>query len=463
MIVMKFGGTSLEDGAAMRRVIGIVRGELRRAPLVVVSACSGVTNDLLAAAHAVRDRDEKRALSILETIRERHRRMIQELIGRAEAGKQDELNRAIEEIFEELRNVVHGVYLLGELTGRSVDAMTGCGERLSSLILHSTAAESGLKTALVDARQVMVTDRNYSSAQPQLEKVAARAREVILPLLERGLVVITQGFIGAAEDGTPTTIGRGGSDLSAALFGSVLGVEEIQIWTDVDGMMTADPGVIPESRPIGLMSFDEASELAYFGARVLHPRTILPAVRENIPVRVLNSRRPEFPGTMIVRDVPGEPRDHTEVIKSIACKRGIVVINVGSSRMLMAHGFLARLFSIFADHEKSVDVVATSEVSVSLTVDNEDSLPEITEELELIGETRIARNKAIICVVGEGMKHTPGIAARIFGALARARVNIEMVSEGASEINLTLVVDEQEVNRAVRVLHDEFFPARLSS
>jgi aspartate kinase len=466
MIVMKFGGTSVEDATAMRRVIRIIRGELGRAPLVVVSACSGVTNDLLAAAHAVRDRDEKGALSILDAVRERHGCMIRELTGAggeakaAGSARGGQLHAAIGEIFEELRNMVHGVYLLGELTDRSVDAMTGCGERLSSLILHAAVAEEGLATALVDARQVMATDRNYSSAQPRLEQVELRARELLLPLLRPGTAVITQGFIGAADDGTPTTIGRGGSDLSAAIFGSVLGVEEIQIWTDVDGMMTADPSVIPESRPISLMSFDEASELAYFGAKVLHPRTILPAVRENIPVRVLNSRRPEFPGTMIVRDVPEEVRnrDGREVIKSIACKRGIVVINVGSSRMLMAHGFLARLFSIFADHEKSVDVVATSEVSVSLTVDNEESLPEITKELEQIGETRISRNKAIICVVGEGMKHTPGIGARIFGALARARVNIEMVSEGASEINLTLVVDERDVNRTVRVLHDEFFP-----
>lgn len=281
----------------------------------------------------------------------------------------------------------------------------------------------------------------------------------MLPHLQQGTAVITQGFIGSADDGTATTIGRGGSDLSASIFGSVLGAEEIQIWTDVDGMMSADPRIIPDSRPIGLMSFDEASELAYFGAKVLHPKTILPAVRHGIPVRVLNSRRPEFGGTLIVPSAAGDSSRGVpgEIIKSIACKRGIVVINVNSSRMLMAHGFLARLFSIFADYEKSVDVVATSEVSVSLTVDSEESIPEIMEELEAIGETRIARNKAIICIVGEGMKNTPGIGARIFGALAGAKVNIEMVSEGASEINLTLVVDERDVEKAVRVLHNEFF------
>jgi len=476
MIVMKFGGTSVEDAAAIRRVIEIVRRDLSRAPLVVVSACSGVTNDLVHAAQAVRDGDETRALSILTAVRDRHRKLIDELLE-----KKDGLLNVVDKLFDDLRNLIHGVYLLGELTNRSLDAITGCGELLSSLIIHAATEASGVPAAIVDARRVMATDRSFGTAVPEVGKVGASARELFLPPLKRGMAVVTQGFIGAAEDGTPTTIGRGGSDLSASIFGSALDAEEIQIWTDVDGMMTADPRIIREARPIDVLSFDEASELAYFGAKVLHPRTILPAVRKNIPVRVLNSRRPEFTGTLIVehksgpesrlprkrdeRDSAGHGRDDPAqrddgVIKSIACKRGIVVINVGSSRMLMAHGFLARLFSIFANYEKSVDVVATSEVSVSLTVDSEDRLPEIIRDLEKIGDTRSARNKAIICVVGEGMKHTPGIAARIFGALAGARVNIEMVSEGASEINLTLVVDEKDVERAVRVLHEEFFTGK---
>ncbi|TLY31196.1 MAG: lysine-sensitive aspartokinase 3 [Ignavibacteria bacterium] len=455
MIVMKFGGTSVEDAAAIRRVIGIVRREVGRTPLVVVSACSGVTNDLIHAAQAVRDGDEPRALSILTGLRDRHRKLIDDLIE-----KKGELLPSVDKLFNDLRNLIHGVYLLGELTNRSLDAITGRGEQLSSLIIHAAMEESGVPSAVVDARRVMATDRSFGAAVPDVEKVARGAREFFLPPLKRGMAVVTQGFIGAAEDGTPTTIGRGGSDLSASIFGSVLDAEEIQVWTDVDGMMTADPSIIPEARPINVLSFDEASELAYFGAKVLHPRTILPAVRKNIPVRVLNSRRPEFSGTLIVEQKSGPARRDKDIIKSIACKRGIVVINVGSSRMLMAHGFLARLFSIFANYEKSVDVVATSEVSVSLTVDSEEQLPEITRELEKIGDTRVARNKAIICVVGEGMKHTPGIAARIFGALASARVNIEMVSEGASEINLTMVVDEKDVERTVRVLHDEFFTGK---
>ncbi len=456
MIVMKFGGTSVEDASAMRRVIQIVRKAIARSPLVVVSACSGVTNDLSAAAEMAKGGDESGALSSLGRIGERHRALAESLVG---ARKRALILAGMDEIFGDLRDMIHGVCLLGELTSRSLDSITGSGERLSSLILHAAASAEGLAAELVDAREVMATDRNYSAAQPKTDEVERRARKLMLPHLQQGTAVITQGFIGSADDGTATTIGRGGSDLSASIFGSVLGAEEIQIWTDVDGMMSADPRIIPDSRPIGLMSFDEASELAYFGAKVLHPKTILPAVRHGIPVRVLNSRRPEFGGTLIVPSAAGDSSRGVpgEIIKSIACKRGIVVINVNSSRMLMAHGFLARLFSIFADYEKSVDVVATSEVSVSLTVDSEESIPEIMEELEAIGETRIARNKAIICIVGEGMKNTPGIGARIFGALAGAKVNIEMVSEGASEINLTLVVDERDVEKAVRVLHNEFF------
>jgi aspartate kinase len=456
MIVMKFGGTSVEDAAAIRRVIDIVRRELPRRPLVVVSACSGVTNDLIRIAQTVRDRNQKTALNILDTLRQCHRKTMEELVSGNERQRVSEI---MDEMFQDLRNIIRGVHLLGELTNRSMDAFTSYGERLSSLIIHAAMVESGMDAALVDAREVMATDANYSSAQPLMEKVTTQARTIFQQHLDAGNAVVTQGFIGSAEDGTTTTIGRGGSDLSAAIFGSVLGAEEIQIWTDVDGMMSADPRTIPEAKLINVMSFDEASELAYFGAKVLHPRTILPAVDKNIPVRVLNSRRAELGGTTILHsvDIKASQKQGGEIIKSIAFKRGITVINVNSSRMLMAHGFLAKLFSIFAEHEKSVDVISTSEVSVSLTIDNEEGIADILKQVEMIGETRVKRDKAIVCVVGEGMKNTPGIAARIFGALALAKVNIEMVSEGASEINLTLVVDERDVTNAVRSLHDEFF------
>lgn len=450
---MKFGGTSVEDAAAIRRLGDIVRNEIPRRPLVVVSACAGVTTDLIRAAHAVLDNGREKALGILDRLRTRHRGIIDDLLTGEHAG---DVHDTINRMFHELRDIVRGVHLLGELTHRSLDTFTSYGERLSSVVIHAFLCEQGMAAQLVDAREVMITDKSFSMALPILNRVHDRARSSFQPLLDGNTVVVTQGYIGATEDGTTTTIGRGGSDLSAAIFGSVLDAEEIQIWTDVDGMMSADPRIVPGARLIHTMSFDEASELAYFGAKVLHPKTILPAIQKNIPVRVLNSRRPELRGTLITGGSTGStPRS----IKSIACKRGIIVINVSSSRMLMAHGFLARLFAIFADHKKSVDVVATTEVSVSLTVDNEEGLDSIQSELEKIGETRVERQKAIISIVGEGMKATPDILARVFGVLAGARINVDMVSEGASEINLTLVIAEGDVERAVLALHGELFPS----
>jgi aspartate kinase len=451
MVVMKFGGTSVEDPAAMLRVIGIVKQQAERIPLVVTSACAGVTNELIHLSNTVLAGHEMQAIEMLDKLRYRHLGILGELVSKENRPKS---YKFIDEIFQDLGNLIKGVYLLGELTNRSLDTIVSYGERLSSFILSIAMEETGLPVVLVDARRVMITDKNYSAAQPLLAQIEVRATEVFQPLIDEGKIIVTQGFIGSAEDGSTTTIGRGGSDFSAAIFGSVLGAKEIQIWTDVDGMMTSDPRIVLDAKRIDVITFDEASELAYFGAKVLHPNTILPAVKRNIPVRVLNSKRPELEGTLIVEQTTAADQGN---VTSIASKKGIIVINVTSSRMLLAHGFLSKLFTIFAEHQKSVDVVSTSEVSVSLTVDNDSGLAEIQKELEEIGEVRIEKTKAIICIVGVGMKHKPGMAARIFNTLASFGINIEMISEGASEINLTLVVDDQVVDEAVRVLHKDLF------
>ncbi|HLX11293.1 MAG TPA: lysine-sensitive aspartokinase 3 [Bacteroidota bacterium] len=451
MIVMKFGGTSVEDASAMRRVMEIVKREKRRTPLVILSACSGVTNDLIRIAKTVHGGNDTEARKILDGLVARHHKIAGDLLsGQA----LEAVLKAIDAMFGEIANYIQGVRLLGELTPRTHDAFTSYGERLSSEIFASALNSAGVSAALVDARKVMITDDAYVNAVPQFNLIEKNAQDTIAPLIKKGAIVVSQGFIGSTANGVTTTIGRGGSDYTAAIFGAALGAEEIQIWTDVDGMMTTDPRVTPGARLIERLSFDEASELAYFGAKVLHPNTILPAVKKNIPVRILNSRKPEVVGTLIVES---ETASGGEIAKSIAFKKGITVINVNSSRMLMAHGFLARLFTIFAERKKSIDVVSTSEVSVSVTIDDETGLQEICEELEKIGETRVQKNKAIVCIVGGGMKHTPGIAARIFGALAKSNINVEMVSEGASEINLTMVVDGAAADNAVRVLHKEFF------
>jgi len=303
---------------------------------------------------------------------------------------------------------------------------------------------------------VMVTDENFTSAEPILDLIKKKAREVFSPAIEAGTVVVTQGFIGATEGGITTTIGRGGSDYTASIFGAVLDADEIQIWTDVDGILTADPSLLPEAQLIKEMTFNEASELAYFGAKVLHPSTILPAIKKGIPVRVLNSKRRSNDGTLISE---GSRTSSECLLKSIAYKEDITVVTIQSTRMLMNHGFLARVFDTFARHQKGVDVVATSEVGISLTIDNDTRIEPLVSELLKFADVRVEKNKAVVCVVGENLKYTKGIAARVFTALSDAGVNIELISHGGSEINLTFVIDESQIARAVKSLHGEFFSA----
>jgi aspartate kinase len=273
----------------------------------------------------------------------------------------------------------------------------------------------------------------------------------VQPVLDKGRVPVMGGFIGATKAGITTTIGRGGSDYSAAIVGSGLGAERIEIWTDVDGMMTTDPNLCPEARRIKVISFDEAAELAYFGAKVLHPATVLPAIQKNIPVYVLNSRNPGCEGTRISARVP----PCKNFFKAIAAKKRITIIDVAAPRMLLAHGFLRAIFEAFDRHRVAVDVVSTSEVSVSLTVDSNESIPALAADLAKLADVKYEGRKAIVCLVGENLRETPGIAARVFGELSD--VKIRMISQGASEINLTFVIEEDEVPQVVRRLHKTFF------
>jgi aspartate kinase len=272
-----------------------------------------------------------------------------------------------------------------------------------------------------------------------------------IPQLAQNQVVVMGGFIASTEDGVTTTLGRGGSDFTASIVGAGIGAEEIQIWTDVDGMLTADPTVFPGGHRVRVISFNEAAELAYFGAKVLHPATVLPAIEKNIPVLILNSRRPQVEGTRII----AESVHSTNVVKSIACKKNAVVLNIRSTRMFMAHGFLRRIFEVFDRYATSVDMVSTSEVSVSLTIDQVEHLPEILRDLKEFADVSVDENQTIICLVGDNIRHTPGVAARIFRALGS--INVRMVSQGASALNLGVVVAAEDLAAAVTCLHEEFF------
>lgn len=449
MIVMKFGGTSVQDAAAISAAIEIVGSRRPRSPVVVVSAMARVTDALLRVSQAARDRRFDAASAIVNEIRDRHQNTARELLEGTPFI--DAVEREIEAQFEELENLARSVATLGELTPRTQDAMVSFGERLSSVIVAAALRAHGIAAELVDSRDFIKTDDRFTRAAPLMEAITERAREVLTPLINAGRVPVAQGFIGSTLEGVTTTIGRGGSDYSAALIGAALEAEAIEIWTDVDGLMTADPRVVPTAKRIRVISFGEASELSFFGAKVLHPSTVLPAVERGIPVHIYNTQNPACEGTVIV----AKPRPSSNLIKSIAFKRGVTIVNVGSTRMLMAFGFLRTIFEVFDRHQTSVDVVTTSEVSVSMTLDDTNQLEAITRDLQGIGEVTVERNKAIVCVVGDNLKFTPGVAARLFQAVQNTNVN--MISQGASEINLTFVIDEDDVNRVVGLLHAEFF------
>jgi aspartate kinase len=450
MIVMKFGGTSVEDAVAIRRTADIVAARLEQKPVVVVSALARVTDLLLALAKSASAGSLHEALKSLRQLRQRHFSVLSRL---AEAKIQAEARADIQVHFDSMQQVLKGVAALGELSPRTMDNFVSFGELLSSRIVTAAFRSQGIDAVLVDSRQCIVTDDTFTRALPQLEETNARLREVVKPLVTAGKVPIMGGFLGATREGIPTTLGRGGSDFSGAIVGAGLDAKRIEIWTDVEGMMTTDPRVCPQAQRIEAIGFDEASELAYFGAKVLHPATLIPAIEKRIPVFVLNSRNPKGKGTCIRARAP---KSRTP-FRAIAAKKGVRVINVRSPRMLMAHGFLRALFEVFDRHSISADLVSTSEVSVSIAFDAAQDVSAAVEELRRLGKVEVEEGKAIICLVGENVRGKVGMAASVFTAAARANINLHMISQGASEINISFVVEERDVMEAVRQLHHHFF------
>jgi aspartate kinase len=447
MIVMKFGGTSVESAAAIERVAGIVRSREARQPVVVVSAMGKTTNKLLAIAAAAIEGRRADYIQQIHDLRDFHSREARQVVP---LDQRADLDRTLDEHFQELTELVKGLAVLGELTPRSIDAISSYGERLSSYIVALAFRNFGMQAAHLDARRVIITDRRHTQAAPNFPLTYAHLQAAV-PAMARDGVVVMGGFIASTEDGVTTTLGRGGSDYSAAIVGAGIDAEAIEIWTDVDGMLTADPTLIEGGHRVKAISFAEAAELAYFGAKVLHPATVVPAIEKNIPVLILNSRRPEVPGTRITSE-----RVHCEnVVKSIACKRKIALVNVHSTRMLMAHGFLHRIFEVFDRYETPVDMVSTSEVSVSLTIDNTRNVDAILADLRQFAEAELERDQAIVCLVGENIRYTPGVARRVFNSLDG--INIRMISQGASLLNISFVVAETDLRRTVEALHSEFF------
>lgn len=447
MIVAKFGGTSVGDTAAIERTAAIVRARLARQPVIVVSALAGTTTALLDIAAQSARGQFIAAIRGIEVLRERHLAVIDELLGKgAEAA---EIGADTSVLFDELAHLGEALSVLGDLSPRSLDAVAAYGERLSAPIVCAAFERRGIPAVYVDARRVMITDATFGRALPRLDAIADAAREQLLPLLREGKVPVLGGYIGATAEGVTTTLGRGGSDYSAALFGAALDAAAIEIWTDVDGMLTADPRVIPAARVIEHIRFDEAAELASFGAKVLHPSTIAPAVQRNIPVFIYNSHRPQGAGTRITFDAP------RLAVRAIAGRANVVLVNVKSSRMLGSPGVVRAIFSVFERHRLSVDVIATSEVSVSVTVDDDLHLDEVLGELRGFGDVTVQRGRGIVALVGSGLGENTPAMARALGALGELRVH--MCSLSASGINLTVIVEGDQVHEAMRRLHRAFF------
>jgi aspartate kinase len=444
MIVMKFGGTSVQNAKMMDATLDIVERQLERAPVLVSSAMSKVTDQLQEIARLVGAGKEEEAAAILAAIEERHHGCASEFLS---GDSLEKCAADLERVCIELRAFIKALAMLKEWSKRSNDAILSFGERLATIVLFHRARQRGMSAELFDSRELVKTDENFTSAAPIEDLTSKNISTRVRP--RPGTVSILQGFIASTTSGATTTLGRGGSDYTATIVGAALRAEEVQIWTDVTGIMTSDPRIVKSARTIDQISYREAAELAYFGAKVIHPSTIQPAVNLGIPVWVKNTFRPDDAGTRIIPSISGTG------LRAIACKKGITLISISSSRMLLAYGFLRRIFEIFEKYQTPVDLIATSEVSVSVTIDNPSAVSSIARDLSEIGTVGVDAEKSIICLVGQELWKDTAFLARVFSSLKSTPVR--MISLGASDINLSLVVPVECTDDSVRSLHEEFF------
>lgn len=448
--ILKFGGTSVEGATAFQTAARIVAERIAQRPVVVVSAMAGFTDALLRSVKDAADVGVTQAMAGLDKHFDRHFRVIESLLTEQAPPLRELVTSSSDEIRKQL-NALMEEAAANERRKATTDAVVSHGERLSAALLAAVLTENGYAAVHVDARTCLVTDNNHGCAAPLMDQTITNTRERLQTLIDSATIPVLGGFIGATVDGLTTTLGRGGSDYSAAIFGAALDAEEIQIWTDVPGVLTADPRLVPQACTVPQLSFEEAAELAYFGAKVLHPKTLQPAIERNIPVRICNSRNQDGGSTLVVETT----EKSAQTVKAIAHKTGVTTVQITAARMLGAYGFLRLLFEVFDRHRTAVDVVTTSEVSVSLSLDDTSSLPAIVADLEKLGSVSVEEGRAILCVVGEGLRSTPGIAARIFSTIND--INVSLISQGASRINLTFAVEEIRVRETVQRLHREFF------
>jgi aspartate kinase len=459
---MKFGGTSVGDADCVRRAAAIVQSAAAQgAVVVVVSAMSGVTNRLVQAAHDAEAGEQELFAKLVGELRMQHTTALEALV--SDPQRRSKIAEVCREILEESDRLLRGTSLIHELTPRALDAISGIGERLSALLVAGAICELGLRSVAVSATEVIVTDPHHGRAEPLMTPTRARAEARLRPLLDQGIVPVVTGFIAATPEGIQTTLGRGGSDYSATILGAALGAQETVIWTDVDGVKTADPRLVPEARTLPEISYNEAAELAYFGAKVLHPNTLRPVTAAGVPVWIRNSFSPEKPGTKIT--AKGMPTGGG--VKALTAIRDVTLVTVGGPGIVGLPDVLARSFAATAETRANVFLVSqsSSQNDICFVISSADEkrtltalrnafAPEIAEQT--VEHVSANPNVAVVAVVGENMRGIPGIAGRTFGALGREGVNIIAIAQGSSEYNISLVVEQNSTQRALAALHAEF-------
>jgi aspartate kinase len=449
LIVMKFGGTSVADARRILAIAGIVRRHRARRPVVVVSALAGVT-DLLVEILRLTPRGGPEVVEpVLADLERRHRWAASGAVEPANA--RHDLNLAVGALFEDLRQLIRSIRTLGEATPRAADALLAFGEILAGRIVTSALQEQGVTGRWVDPREVVVTDATHGSAESDLAATAERCRQRIGPILDAGEVPVLGGFVGATHGGETTTLGRGGSDTSAAVLGCVMEAEEIQIWTDVDGLMSADPRMVPAARTLSRVSFAEAAELALYGAKVLHPAAVAPAVQRHIPVRILNSLRPDGPGTVVV----GEPEPDARSLAAVASRGGVRALRFTGRRLRMEPGSVPRILEAFERAGVIAELVVSSEVAVTVVVRESAELGAALRAAEPMARVEQVDRCALISVVGSGLARDPTVRGRVLAALSG--VGPEIVALGGSGYSVAAVVRDSELGPAVAYLHREFF------
>ena len=448
--VVKLGGTSVGDSKGFRNAVSIITGVAETSNVVVVvSAMSGVSNKLSEIVETT-DKSTADIENLISDLRSKHFEAIDSILTIKRESVKLLINGRLDELSDLLAN-----YMSGNIEAHDKYRIMSFGEKLSAPILSGAVSEVRPSTFHYGDDGLIFTDGYFKNAECLTAETEAALRKRLIPELEAGIIPVLTGFIGSTLDGRTTTLGRGSSDYIASIVGASLGAEEIQIWTDVDGVLTADPRIVADARLLDRISYSEANEMAYFGSKVLHPKTIAPATQKKIPIRIKNSRNPESPGTLIIDRV-----ERTKGIPTaITCKKDIILIDLHSTAMLAAYGYLASIFEVFRNFRVSVDMISTTEVSVSLTIDNlhEKVLEPVVEELAKFARVRAMKNKSLICVIGEGLKSAPGRTGRIFNCLGEHGININCVSMGALEMNVSFVVDSSVTDRAVQLLHHEFF------